>query len=61
MANKYGIVTFVMILCGIMLTVPVTTGFSKSPITVAVYQRSLPSEAGRLPRGLVLRSADCLP
>jgi D-alanyl-D-alanine endopeptidase (penicillin-binding protein 7) len=58
MANKHGVVTFVIILCGIMLAVPVTTGFSKSPVTAVSYRSSLTAHAVRMPRGLVLRSAD---
>ena len=57
MIQKYGQVTLAIILCVGMLTVPVSTGFTKQPITVATYRSSQPVEFGRVPRGLVLRSA----
>jgi serine-type D-Ala-D-Ala endopeptidase (penicillin-binding protein 7) len=57
MANKYGIVTLMIIFCTGMLTIPVNKVFSKSPMTVVSYRSSLATEAGRVPRGLVLRSA----
>jgi serine-type D-Ala-D-Ala endopeptidase (penicillin-binding protein 7) len=60
MANKYRIVTLVIVLCAGMMTIPVTTGFSKSQITPAAYRNSVSAEVGRVPRGLVLRSASAL-
>lgn len=42
------------------LTIPVETGFSKSPMRVASYRSASLPETGRLPRGLVLRSAAAL-
>jgi D-alanyl-D-alanine endopeptidase (penicillin-binding protein 7) len=60
MANKYRIVTLVIVLCAGMMTIPVTTGFSKSQMTPAAYRNSVSAEVGRVPRGLVLRSASAL-
>ena len=51
MANKYRTATIVIVLCAGMLSVPATTGFSKSSITPASQKDS---------RKLVLRSAVAL-
>ena len=60
MAKKYCVTTLVIVFCAAMLTVPVSTGFSKSPIVLASYRSSFNTETARVPRDLVLRSAAVL-
>jgi D-alanyl-D-alanine endopeptidase (penicillin-binding protein 7) len=55
MASKYRMVTMMIVLCVGMLSVPVTTGFSKSSITSASQRNS-----SNAPRKLLLRSAAAL-
>jgi len=56
MTDKYRIITLAIILCVAMMTIPVSTGFSKPPMTVVAYRTSLKTETGRVPQELVLRS-----
>ncbi len=60
MAKKHFMAVLVVVLCMGMLPVPVATGFSKTPITLASHRNSLSPEVGRDPRKLVLRSAVAL-
>lgn len=60
MIQIYGKVILVIILCLGMLTIPVSTGFSRQPVILSAHQGTKTADVSRIPRGLVLRSAAAL-
>ncbi|MGV8057179.1 MAG: serine hydrolase [Smithellaceae bacterium] len=60
MANKYGIMTLVIVVCMMVVPVPSVTGFTKTTITTASYRDSSSVESSRFSRKPVLRSAVAL-
>ncbi|MHB8139084.1 MAG: serine hydrolase [Smithellaceae bacterium] len=60
MTGKYYRIAMVAVLCLAMLTIPVSTAFSKSRMKTGTHRKPSIAKVNRAPRGLVLFSASAL-